>query len=186
MSPYRVFRLSDSIIYLGPLLALLVAVLLVPSPARWVVLAVAAFWGFICSRLFIPRWKIAKSIAFYASSFAVIPQGAPLDEGRVKEVVATTLAWWEKFLDRDLSAVGDGGQIVFTVTETGITDVRFPELKPSFGLTSDNFIRLQFNPKDPERVWRCLPHELAHAVANHLALDVDHHAYFLEIGYPFA
>lgn len=182
MRPYRIFGLVDSLIYLGPLLALLVALVFVPGVGKAAVGLAAAAWAFVASRYFWPRWKTKQSIEFYSSGFAVIPQGAPIDRGRVQEVIATTIVFWEGELGRVLDDVGEGGVVAVYVSSTGIRDVRFPSLGPAHGLTSGNHIRLAFDPDDPERFYAVLGHEIGHACLNAVGFQGDHHVHMALVG----
>lgn len=171
-------------IYLGPLALLLLALVLVPWPAHVAVGLAALAWAFIASRYFWPRWQTKRSIAFYSHGWAVIPQGALIDPSRVYGTIAEAIAFWTNLLG-PLGDVGGGGVIAVYVSTTGITDVRFPEIGPAHGLTSGNNIRLAFDPGRVDHFYAVLAHETAHAIANHVGYQGDHHDYFRQVGFFF-
>lgn len=184
---YRVFQLADSLVYLLPLALLLgLFVLLLakgaPGPFIGILGISTAAWGFVCSRLFWPRYKTKKSIKFYVKGWAVIPDGAPVDEARFNTIIDEVLEFWEKKLGKPMQSVGLDGVIAIYTTTTGIRDVRFPELGPAHGLTSGNHTRLAYNPEDPETMYRVLGHEIGHSCLDFVGFQGDHHAFMHESG----
>ncbi len=196
MRRYRVFEPVSTLIYLGPVAALLAATLFVPGAAVLPVLGIAVVWALLASRYFWPRWKTQKRISFYAAAgFAVITNGAPVDSAALDANIAQALDWWAKAAPATGRAIGEGGFIVVEITNDGITahgragfaGVRAPGTERARGLTEGNRIRVVWEPKNNgQDFYALLRHEVGHVVLHAMGHLGDHHAEMKRIGSPDA